>query len=63
MTKRKYIRIALTHDDESVFYEAKKEMEALTGVQMSDSMYALSMIRQSLLARAGIKRILNAKPV
>ena len=55
--RRKYIRIALTPDDEVVFQQAKKETEVATGIAMSDSMYALSVIRQSLAAKSVINRM------
>ena len=57
--RRKYIRIALTPDDEVVFQQAKKKTEAQTGIAMSDSMYALSVLRQSLAAQSVIDRMVN----
>ena len=45
---RKYIRIALTQGDEAAFQAAKDKAEKATGVAMSDSMFALSVIRQSI---------------
>jgi len=45
MTKRKYIRIALTPSDEAAFAKAKAEAEAESKLAMSDSAYALSLIR------------------
>lgn len=59
MTQRKYIRIALTPDDEVAFQQAKKETEAAMGIAMSDSMYALSVIRQSLAAKSVIERMIG----
>jgi len=48
MTKRKYIRIALTPEDEATFAKAKADAETKAGIAMSDSMFALSMIRHVL---------------
>ena len=48
MSKRKYIRIALTPEDEDAFQAAKSKAEAKTGIAMSDSMFALSVIRHAL---------------
>lgn len=48
MTARKYIRIALTEDDMAMFEQVKYEVEETTGVSLSDSNFALSVIRQSL---------------
>jgi hypothetical protein len=45
MTKRKYIRIALTPEDEAAFSAAKAKAEAESKLAMSDSAYALSLIR------------------
>jgi len=52
MTARKHIRIALTPDDESAFQVAKEAAEAATGIQMSDSMFALSLIRHAIKPRS-----------
>lgn len=52
MKMRKYIRIALTEEDLAAFASAKEEMENATGVAMSDSMFALSVIRQALKQRS-----------
>ena len=46
--KRKYIRIALTPDDEAALQAAKSRAEAETGIAMSDSMFVLSVIRHAL---------------
>jgi hypothetical protein len=51
MSARKYIRIALTPEDEVAFQAAKSATEAATGIAMSDALYALSVIRQSLKDR------------
>jgi hypothetical protein len=48
MKKRKYIRIALTPDDEAAFAKSKAEAETKAGIAMSDSMFALSVIRHAL---------------
>lgn len=48
MMPRKYIRIALTPDDEMALASAKAKAEAATGIAMSDSMFALSLIRQAV---------------
>jgi hypothetical protein len=48
MKKRKYIRIALTPDDEAVFAQAKTKAEAESKLAMSDSAYALSLIRWAI---------------
>jgi hypothetical protein len=48
MTNRKYIRIALTQDDEAAFAEAKAKAEAESKLAMSDSAYALSLIRWAI---------------
>ena len=45
---RKYIRIALTPDDEAALQSAKSKAEDQTGIAMSDSMFALSLIRHAL---------------
>ena len=51
MTKRKYIRIALTPDDEIALQSAKSKAEAETGIAMSDSMFVLSVLRQAIKAK------------
>jgi hypothetical protein len=48
MTKRKYIRIALTPEDEAAFAQAKTKAEAESKLAMSDSAYALSLIRWAI---------------
>ena len=45
---RKYIRIALTDDDEALLAKAKSEAEAATGIAMTDSMFALSVLRKHI---------------
>jgi len=52
MSARKYIRIALTEDDQESFERAKEEKENATGVSMSDSMFALSVIRFAIKRRS-----------
>lgn len=46
MGARKYIRIALSQDDVAALAKAKAKAENDTGIAMSDSMFALSVIRQ-----------------
>lgn len=48
MTGRKYIRIALTPEDVDMFGKAKASWQRKSGVAMSDSMFALSIIRQRI---------------
>ena len=48
MQKRKYIRIALTPEDETAFDQAKTKAEAESKLAMSDSAYALSLIRWAI---------------
>jgi hypothetical protein len=55
VNKRKYIRIALSDDDFAMLSNRKSQVEAESGVAMSDSLFALSILRQSL------KRIEKAK--
>jgi len=52
MTSRKSIRIALTPEDLDAFEAAKNAAEEGTGIQMSDSMFALSVIRHALKQRS-----------
>jgi hypothetical protein len=59
MQNRKSIRISLTPDDEADFKEAKKAVEAQTGIAMSDSMFALSVIRRDLAARKAIGKMID----
>lgn len=47
-SQRKYIRIALTEKDNAAFQAAKQHAENSTAVEMSDSMFALSVIRQAI---------------
>lgn len=51
-TRRKHIRIALSENDERAISEAKKAVEAETGIAMSDSMYVLSVLRKALQDRS-----------
>jgi hypothetical protein len=51
-SQRKYIRIALTPDDAYLFEKTKTEMQKRTGVAMSDSAYALGIIRQQIEQKA-----------
>lgn len=46
--RRKYIRIALTHEDYEKLREAKAIAEAGFRVDMSDSFFVLSLVRQAL---------------
>jgi len=49
MTERKrYIRIALTNEDMTWFIAAKKRAEADSKITMSDSLFALSVIRHAI---------------
>ena len=48
MTQRKYIRIALSQDDEAALAKAKAKAESDTGIAMSDSMFVLSVLRKAL---------------
>lgn len=50
MAKRKYIRIALSEDDETDLAKAKAKAESDTGIAMSDSMFVLSVLRKALRA-------------
>lgn len=52
MANRKYVRIALSENDEALFAAAKEKAEAQTGITMSDSMFALSVLRRALAAHA-----------
>lgn len=45
---RKYIRIALSPDDEIAFFEAKAKDEVTTAIAMTDSQYALGLIRHHI---------------
>lgn len=45
---RKYIRIALTDDDEEALAMAKSEAETATGIAMTDSMFVLSVLRKHI---------------
>lgn len=47
-TRRKYIRIAMSLSDDEAFQSAKRTAEDATGIQMSDSMFALSLIRHAI---------------
>ena len=59
---RKYIRIALTPEDEVALSNAKKYAEAKTGISMSDSMFALSVIRHRVKAWAATNRAKALNP-
>lgn len=48
MSARKYIRIALSQDDEVNLGRAKAKAENDTGISMSDSMFVLSILRKAL---------------
>lgn len=48
MSNRKYIRIALSAEDLDAFNRAKAKAEASTMVAMSDSLFALSIIRKAI---------------
>jgi hypothetical protein len=48
MGGRKYIRIALNEDDQEALSEAKRKAEQSTGIEMSDSMFVLSVLRKHI---------------
>lgn len=48
MNRRKYIRIGLSDDDVSKLIAAKKRVQDQTGIQMSDSMFVLSLVRKAI---------------
>jgi hypothetical protein len=48
MQNRKYIRIALTPDDEAAFLAAKSKVEDANRLVMTDASFALSLIRWAL---------------
>ena len=48
MSNRKYIRIALSQDDEAALAKAKAKAENDTGIAMSDSMFVLSVLRKAM---------------
>lgn len=52
MSKRKYIRIALSDDDAAELAKAKEAAEAQTGIAMSDAMFVLSVLRRALKERS-----------
>ena len=45
---RKYIRIALSQDDEAALAKVKAKAENDTGIAMSDSMFVLSVLRKAM---------------
>lgn len=47
-SQRKYIRIALSDEDGQALAKAKAQAERDTGIAMSDSMFALSVIRHAI---------------
>lgn len=49
---RKYIRIALTPQEEQTLKSVKAETERATGISMSDSLFVLSVVRQVLKERS-----------
>lgn len=49
---RKYVRIALSEDDMVLFEKVKLQAEQSTGIALSDSNFALSVIRQALKERS-----------
>jgi hypothetical protein len=51
VTKRHYIRIALSEADVSAFIKAKAEAEKVSGVRMKDSAFALGVIRKAIDAK------------
>ena len=48
MTKRKYIRIALSADEEAALKVAIAEFEAETNVAISESLFVLSVLRKHI---------------
>ena len=50
MSVRKYIRIALNEEDQDALSEAKRKAEQATGIEMSDSMFVLSILRKHIKA-------------
>lgn len=48
MSGRKYIRIALSESDHAKMLEAKEKAENSIGVSLSESLFALSLIRQAI---------------
>lgn len=50
MSNRKYIRIALTDEDEAMLNSVKAKVEAETGLAMTDAQFVLSVLRQRLKA-------------
>jgi hypothetical protein len=45
---RKYIRIGLSDADTSNLIAAKRKTEDAAGIQMSDSMFVLSVLRKAI---------------
>lgn len=48
MAERKYIRIALTPEDEKAFLAKKKKAEDETGISMTDAQFVLSVLRHKI---------------
>lgn len=48
MPARKYIRIALSEADLANLSEAKARAQEQTSLQMSDSLFVLSLVRQAI---------------
>lgn len=48
MKKRKYVRIALSHDDGLSFVKAKAKAEQSAGITLSDGGFALGLIRKAI---------------
>lgn len=51
MKNRKYIRIALSAEDQLALAAAKDRAEAETGIAMSESMFVLSVLRLAIKPR------------
>lgn len=49
-SQRKYIRIAINEEDQQALSEAKRKAEQATGIEMSDSMFVLSVLRKHIKA-------------
>jgi hypothetical protein len=48
MSGRKYIRIALSAGDYEKLIASREKVQNATGITMSDSLFALSLIRQAI---------------
>jgi len=48
MARRKYIRIALTEDDERMLLARKSKVETETSIQIGEGMFVLMVLRRAL---------------